>query len=134
MLEMNKTHELAEAEITHLLEQQWNNVVKAYRKSAHDLSVTLKLGLEGGPDKCKVTPAIEYYPEPKTKIKCNPVEVDERQRELPGMNTDRNHKNDEYHEILFRNFDDLRTILANLRWMQDEWKRDTDRSTVFKKF
>ena len=131
-MEMVKTHEQAKAEINYLLKQQWPNIVTAYRKSAYDLSVTLKLGLEGGPEICKITTGLEYYPEPKTKIKNNPVKVDERQRSLP-LNTNNNRKGN-FHEILFRNFDDLRAILAKLRWMQDEWKRDVKRETVFKKF
>jgi len=129
MLEMNKTHEQAQAEINYLLEQQWPNIIKAYRKSAYEISVTLKLGLEGGADTCKVTPAIEYYPEPKTKIKCNPVEVDEKQRELPIGKK----QNSGYREILFRNYDDLRAILSKLRWMQDCWKR-SGKEAMFKKF
>lgn len=80
---MKKTHEMVKAEVKNLLETEWHKIVNAYRNSCYELGVSIKISLAGNMEVVEIVTALEYYPLPKTKIKNDPVTVDEKQISLP---------------------------------------------------
>lgn len=119
-----KTIEQIQFEVGHTIEIYANRIRDAYVNSAYDLDITAKIKLSKKDGKDSITNHIEFYPEPKTKSEKATIIIGaHEQLPLP--------ENSKRSEILFRNFDDLRAILAKLRWMQDVWKKT---SLVFKQF
>jgi len=111
-------------EVGNTIENYAKSIEEAYINNAYDLSITAKIIIARKDGKDTITNHIEFYPEPKTKSeKATVVVGSHEQLPLPA--------NSKRSEILYRNFDDLRAILAKLRWMQDDWKKT---SLVFKKF
>jgi len=80
---MEKIREMVTAEVENLLNTEWPKIVHAYRNCCYELGVLIKVNLAGNAEKTTVVTEISYYPLPKTKIKTDPVTVDERQRSLP---------------------------------------------------
>lgn len=80
---MEKTHEMVKAEVANLLETEWHKIVKAYRNSCYELGISIKVSLAGNMEVVEIVTGLEYYPLPKTKIKNDPVTVDEKQISLP---------------------------------------------------
>ena len=80
---MKKTQEMIKAEIENLLETEWQKIGNAYRNSDCELGISIKVGLAGNNEQISIVTALEYYPLPKTKVKGDPVLVDEKQMGLP---------------------------------------------------
>ena len=80
---MEKTHEMVKAEVDNLLETEWQKIVHAYRNSCYEIGVSVKISLAGNAEKVQIITGLEYYPLPKTKVKNDPVVVDEKQISLP---------------------------------------------------
>lgn len=81
-MEMRKTYEMVEAEAVNLLETEWKKLVAAYRNSGCELGISIKIDLLGNLEVVKIVTGLEYYPLPKTKIKNDPITVDENQMSL----------------------------------------------------
>jgi len=95
-MEMKKTHEMVDAEVRNLVETEWHKIVSAYRNSCYEVGVSIKVNLAGNAEVVEIVTGIEYYPLPKTKVKNDPVTVDEKQMELPfSANSDPSHAESE---------------------------------------
>ena len=124
-MKIKKTLQQIPFELGNTIQNYSNSITKAFNNNACDLDITAKIKIANKDGKNLITVHIEFFPEPKLKSEKHTVVVDERQIPLPSSSKNK------FHEILFRNFDDLRLILSKLRWMQDSWKKT---SIVFKKF
>ncbi len=81
--EMEKTREMIIAEIGNLIEADWERISNAYRNSGCELGISLKVSLEGNLDVVAIVTELGYYPVPKTKLKTDPVTINEKQMSLP---------------------------------------------------
>ena len=80
---MKNTQEMVKAEVVNLIETEWEKLIKAYQNSGCELGISIKVGLQGNYEVIELITGLEYYPLPKTKIKTDPIKVDERQNPLP---------------------------------------------------
>jgi len=118
-MEMKKTFKQIPIEIENTISNYSNSIEKAFINNAYDLDITAKIKMFKKDGKTSITTHIEFFPEPKTKSEKYTVVVDDIQPPLPFSE-----KKNKYREILFRNFDGLRAILAKLNWIQSQWKRE----------
>ena len=77
--EMEKTCEMVIAETSNLIEADWPRISNAYKNSDCALGVSVKIGLSGNLEVVEIVTELGYYPLPKTKIRTDPVVVDEKQ-------------------------------------------------------
>jgi len=82
-MEMNKTREMVLAEVGNLIDIEWNKIIYAYTNNCYEIGVSIKVNMSGNMEKIEVVTALEYYPLPKTKVKNDPVIVNEKQISLP---------------------------------------------------
>ena len=76
---MIKTHEQIKHELCGLIDNYWKNIESAFRKSGYELTISAKVVLEQSGGVVKISPTIEFYPEPKTKSTKYTVQVNEKQ-------------------------------------------------------
>jgi len=63
--------------------EEWSNIVKAYENHNFDLTVNLKIILDGESlDVVQIGTALNYYPLPKREVKPEKSTVDEKQTQL----------------------------------------------------
>jgi len=83
---MNKTYVNVIGEIERAIDKEWPSITEAYENCKYDLTLSLKVVLDGeSPTIIQVGTVLEYYPEPKRKIKSELITIDEKQMKLPGV-------------------------------------------------
>jgi len=78
-MEMQRTHQMVEAEVMNLLASEWERLVAAYINSDCELGIALKINLKGNLEIIQLEVGIEYYPLPKTRVRNDKILVDEKQ-------------------------------------------------------
>ena len=82
---MKKTKAMVIAEVSNLIDTEWERLANAYKNKGCELGVSFKVSLSGNLEVVEVVTGLEYYPLPKTKIKLDPITVYEKQLQLPGQ-------------------------------------------------
>jgi len=79
---MDKTKNMVVAEVSNIIETDWERIVRAYENSDCKLGISVKVNLSGNLEVVGVITELSYYPLPQTKVKTDPVIVNEKQMAL----------------------------------------------------